>query len=125
MATSKFYFSFAIADSMFPEKCDVHRQPIEALVAKTLLDNKTVDVACNPSHAATIDAMKVRHNITVEIPTVAPIVKLQPGDQVLVMSVRGLPRLDATRHEYTVDEIAAATFSFGLWTVMPSYQMVA
>ena len=121
----KFYFAFAIADSMFPDNCDVHRQPVDALVAKTLLDNTVVDVACNPSHSATIDAMKVRHGINVEIPTVAPIVKLIPGDQVLVLSVRGLPRLDATRHEYTEDEISNATFSFGLWTVVIPYQMAA
>lgn len=108
---------------MFPDNCEVRRQPVNELVAKTLLDNNTVDVACNPSHAATIDAMKVRHNISVAIPNVAPIVKLVPGDQVLVLSVRGLPRLDATRHEYTADEIAAATFSFGLWTVVIPYQM--
>jgi hypothetical protein len=47
----------------------------------------------------------------------APQVSLSPGDSIVVMSVRGLPRLDASRHEYTQAEIDSATFAFSRWTV--------
>ena len=61
--------------------------------------------------------MNVRYGIDVAIPETAPQVKLTAGDSLLVMGVRGLPRLDATRHEYTDAEIASASFAFSLYTV--------
>jgi hypothetical protein len=71
----------------------------------------------NPSHKATIDAMQLRYGINISIPEKAPIVKLSKSDSVIVMSVRGLPRLDATRHEYTETEIGNATFAFSIYEV--------
>lgn len=112
------YFSFAVADSMFPANCTISRKPLTAEEAKEVIaTTPELGVACNPSHQATINAMQGRYGIVVEIPATAPMVKLQSGDAMIVMSVRGLPRLDASRHEYTEQEIAAATFVFGHWTV--------
>ena len=112
------FFSFAVADSMFPANCKISRKPLTAEEAKEVIATATdLGVACNPSHQATITAMEKRFGINVGIPAVAPIVTLQSGDELIVMSARGLPRLDATRHEYTPEEIAAATFVFGHWTV--------
>lgn len=50
------------------------------------------------------------------IPQKAPVVALKKGDRLLVMGVSGLPRLEG-RHEYTAEEVAAAKFRFGLYTV--------
>ena len=41
---------------------------------------------------------------------------LKSGDAVVVMGVRGLPRL-TDRHEYTSEEVASASFTFSLYTV--------
>jgi hypothetical protein len=51
------------------------------------------------------------------VPERAPLVALKLGDEVIVMSVRGLTRLEENRHEYTEEEIAKATSTFGLWTI--------
>lgn len=111
----KTYFAFAIADSMFPPECVVVRRPMTANeVCEALPD---CIPALNPSHAATIDAMRTRYSLDISIPETAPRVALGAGDAVIVMSVRGLPRLDATRHEYTPEEIASATFAFAKWSV--------
>jgi hypothetical protein len=109
------YFGFAIADGMFPSHCSVTRRSLSIDQVKALLP---IAVSClNPSHAATIEAAKTRYGLEVTIPAAAPRVLLNAGDSVIVMSVRGLPRLDASRHEYTEAEIASASFAFGIWTV--------
>lgn len=99
------YFGFAIADSMFPETCKVTRTTLrvdEVINAKMCL---------NPSHAAI-----ARFNLPITIPKSPPRVILFKGDVVIVMSVRGLPRLE-NRHEYTQQEIDNAIFVFGEWKV--------
>ena len=116
---SKLYFGFAIADSMF--SCDVsltrhELSPEETQAIISLTQGKVVP-CLNPSHTATIEAMKNRFGIEVEVPEKAPQVALNKGDSLIVMSVRGLPRLDATRHEYTSEEIAGASFKFAIYTV--------
>ncbi len=113
---SKTFFGFALADSMFNGN---------ALIQRTRLTTADVEVAvrhgvescCNPSHAATIAAMRARFGLNVAIPATPPRVSLGHGDAVIVMGVRGLPRL-TDRHEYTEDEVAAATFEFSKYEVV-------
>ena len=109
------YFGFAFADSMIPGDALLRRKVLSQEEAVELI-HKGVEPCLNPSHKATIDAMAVRCGIVVPIPPTAPKVELKVGDSVIVLSVRGLPRLDATRHEYTAEEIAKAAFVFSLWT---------
>lgn len=110
------YFGFGIADSMFPEgrstitRCDLTPEDAKRIV------EQGVDVCLNPSHALTIGVMRSRFGIDVAIPERAPIASLKRGDRLLVMGVSGLPRLEG-RHEYTAEEVAAARFRFGLYTV--------
>ncbi len=111
----KTYFGFAIADSMFPVECTIHRKEI-GLEAVHLLLEEGVTSCLNPSHRATIDAMRERYGIDVETPMFPPRVELGRGDRLVVMSVRGLPRL-TDRHEYTPAEIAGAEFKFSLYEV--------
>lgn len=113
MSNSKVYFGFAIADSMFPASCSISKFPISV----DLVRSRAELVPClNPSHAATIAAMKNRFGLDVPIPEKPPQVQLSSGDRVIVMSVRGLPRL-TDRHEYTEAEIESAQFSFSEYVI--------
>ena len=106
---SKLFFGFALADSMFTQDCVIRRTSLSIDAVREYLPSA---IPClNPSHTATIDAMRSRFGIDVAIPERPPQVSLESGDSLVVMGVRGLPRL-TDRHEYTADEIAAATFSF-------------
>lgn len=74
-------------------------------------------MAVNPSHKATLDVAAKKFGLEISVPDRAPIVSLKKWDTIIVMSVRGLPRLEG-RHEYSEQEIAAAEFAFGEWTVV-------
>lgn len=114
---SSIFFGFALADSMFVGDCDIKRTSIQPEEVKKMADEGVLTPCLNPSHAATIAAAKERFGIAVEIPETPPKVALESGDSVIVMGVRGLPRL-TDRHEYTEEEIASATFSFSRYTVL-------
>lgn len=109
------FFGFGLADNMFPASCSVSRRDLVPEEAKVVIA-EGVEVCLNPSHALTIEAMRTRFGINVEIPAKAPFANLKFGDRLLVMGVSGLPRLEG-RHEYTREEIDNAKFRFGLWTV--------
>ena len=111
------FFGFAIADSMFPANCTVTRIPLDLDAFVSAISAGTTS-CCNGSHAATVAALNsiLPEGVTVDIPSVPPVVKLEHGDAMIVMSVRGLPRLTDNRH-YTQEEIAGATFVFAKWTV--------
>ena len=112
----KLFIAFAIADSMFTGNQNCTRREIPAKLAKHMIENYDITSGCNPTHKATLDALQERFDITVPVPETAPTLKLADGDMLLVMSVRGLPRLGGDRHEYTPEEIASASFTFALWT---------
>lgn len=108
------YFGFAIADSMLPDDADISKRKLSVGEAKELIESA---IPClNPSHTATIEAMTERFGIQIEIPEKPPIVNLEHGDVLIVMGVRGLPRL-TDRHHYTTEEIAGATFKFSEYKV--------
>lgn len=114
----KLYFGFALADSMFVGNPTIYRTSLSPKRAVSLLQGTERElVSCiNPSHVATIDAAKSRYGLEVEVPASPPQVQVLPGSSIMVMGVRGLPRL-TDRHEYTEEEVASATFSFSLYTV--------
>ena len=111
----KTYFGFALADSMFSGNCTITRRELPVEEVKSLVQQGVVS-CMNPSHKATIDVMTSRYGIEVPIPETPPRVAIGSGDSVVVMGVRGLPRL-TDRHEYTADEVAKATFTFSAYTV--------
>lgn len=112
------FFGFALADSMFSGACTIERRPLSVEETKALVA-QGVESCLNPSHQATIDAMRVRFGINVSIPASPPRVAVEVGDAVVVMGVRGLPRL-TDRHEYSAEEIAQATFLFTEYRVVNS-----
>jgi hypothetical protein len=111
------YFGFALADSMFAAAgdCVITRRVITQDEVATIVA-AGVESCLNPSHEATIAAMRQRYGLDVAIPSSPPRVELRAGDSVVVMGVRGLPRL-TDRHHYSEDEVASATFSFTKYTV--------
>lgn len=110
------YFGFGLADNMFPASCTITRRELTPAEAKEVIEGEGIALCLNPSHKLTIDAMVSRFGIVVEIPAKAASINLKTGDNLLVMGVVGLPRLEG-RHEYTQAEIDGAKFRFGLWTV--------
>ncbi len=121
---NKKYFGFALADSMFEGDCDIRRRSLTAEEVRAMAEAGELTSCLNPSHRATIDAMRTRFDIDVEIPEQPPRVSVGVGDSVVVMGVRGLPRL-ADRHEYTEEEIASAIFSFSEYTIVQAPAPVA
>jgi hypothetical protein len=113
---AKIFFGFALADGMFAGDCSIRRRKLTVEQVRVQVA-AGVEPCLNPSHAATIHAMRDRFGIDVPIPASPPRVVLGLGDSVVVMGVRGLPRL-TDRHEYTVEEVAQATFEFHEYTVI-------
>ncbi len=114
----KTYFGFAVADSMFPcsAECTIRRRELDADTVRAIVADDVIS-CLNPSHRATIAAMRERFGIDVPIPETPPRVELAVGDRMIVMGVRGLPRL-TDRHEYTAEEIAGADFRFSEYSVI-------
>jgi hypothetical protein len=108
------YLGFAVADSMFPPSCTIAKVPMTIEDVRASLSKATS--CCNPFHAATLHALKARYDLDVPVPDKAPVVSAKIGDRVIVLSVRGLPRLEG-RHEYTAEEIEKAAFVFSCYTV--------
>ncbi len=111
----KTFFGFGIAPSMFPPNCFIRKAELGVDVAKVVIAGGVIS-CLNPSHKATIEVMKTRFDIDVEIPEKAPSIIVQVGDRLLVLTAGGLPRME-NRHEYTVEEVKATKFSFTLFTV--------
>lgn len=108
------YFGFAVADSMFPTTCTLKKQPFD--VADKIEIEKAVS-CCNGSHTETVEAANTRFGLSIQIPEKPPTISLGVGDSIIVMSVRGLPRLTDQRH-YSAEEIAKASFVFSEYTVL-------
>ena len=111
----KTYFGFGIAPSMFPANRIITKHELSVEQAKDIIGGGVLS-CLNPSHKATIEVMQSRFGVNVEIPQKAPSVALVTGERLVVMGVRGLPRLE-NRHEYTPEEVAGAKFDFALFTV--------
>ena len=113
----KVYFGFAIGDSMFPYG-NLKKEAVSPERVREMAEAKELIPCLNPSHLPTIQAMREKFGIEVPIPEVAPRVSLNSSDAIIVMGIRGLPRLSDARHEYTAEEVAEATFEFSYYEVI-------
>ena len=103
------YFGFAFSAAMLPSgTVNLRKDDLTVEEVKELLPN--CEMCLNPSHRATIEAAK-SIGLKISIPEKPARISLESGDSVVVMQVRGLPRL-TDRHEYTKEEIASASFNF-------------
>lgn len=112
---SNLYFGFAVADSMFPSESLIKKEQFDVVNDKNEIE--AAFNCCNSTHTATILAANNKFGLNLVIPEKPPQVSLQIGDSLIVMGVRGLPRLTDNRH-YTQEEIDSATFVFSKYTVV-------
>lgn len=110
------YIGLAFSLSMLQEDCKLDVKNISVEKVEDYLYWKPIS-CCNPSHSATLQALKEKFGLQVEVPTTPPRVTLTKGDCILVLQVSGLPRL-TDRHEYTSEEVDKAKFNFQMVTVM-------
>lgn len=109
------YFGFALASGMFNGDCSIQRQVLE-MNDETKSMIESASNCCNASHSGTVEAAEKRFGLSLEIPEKPPIVSMSAGDSLIVMGVRGLPRL-TDRHHYTPEEVEGATFEFVKYSV--------
>jgi hypothetical protein len=105
----KLYIGLSFSASMLSGRGNLDFQQVKLEDVKTFVYNKTLYISCvNPSHKASLDALKIRYGIEIPIPEKAPKIMLESGDTMIVLQINGLPR--ETR-EFTAEEVAKATFS--------------
>ncbi len=109
------YVSLAIADGMFPEEVVAVRLPLTVREVKNFVEMGVVS-CCNPSHALTLDVLRIKHDIAVPIPEKAPFVSLKKGDKVIVLSAR-FPRRLAEGEVWSAEDVDQAVFKFGYWDI--------
>ncbi len=108
---AKTFLGLAFSASMLPSgKVEMVKEDLAIEEVKRAI-SAGVEVCLNPSHQSTIDALRVKYRIEVEIPETPPQISLNPGDSIIILQVSGLPRL-TDRHEYTPEEITSAIFKF-------------
>lgn len=107
------YVGLAFSLSMLSEEYthELRTYKMSAEDFKQAVSYEGVVSCCNPSHKATLQALKEKFGIEVSVPATPPRVTLSMGDCLYVFQVSGLPRL-TDRHEYTAQEIENAKFSF-------------
>lgn len=101
--------------SQFPVNLNV--QEITPEEVKSFLQE--AESCCNPSHQATLIALKEKYGLEISVPPTPPRVLLKVTDEIVVLQVSGLPRL-TDRHEYNSEEIEKAKFTF-LKVTVPMY----
>lgn len=111
------FVGLAMSSTMFAEEALLVRMPIGAQRVMDIAESEECVSCVNPSHAATIDALREKFGITLPIPETAPKVSLEPGDTLVVLSARFSRRL-AEGERYSAEEVAAATFEFVAYAVI-------
>ena len=113
------YFNTAFSLSMLTESATLTVQKnVDTETARDFLRAGNTRNVANPNHANTLDALTRILGIDVVAGASGARVTLQPGDQVLVATFT--PSRDTPREtrEYTDAQVASATFSFDLVTVL-------
>ncbi len=112
---SKTYVGLAMSSTMFQGNCKIARKALSQYQVRERIV-KGVISCFNPSHQATIEALRTRFGIEVEIPELAPKVTLEPGDSLIVLSAHFLRRLNEGE-KYSPEEVNSAIFDFVEYTV--------
>jgi hypothetical protein len=110
------FVGLALSSTMFEGEYLIARLVLGLGRVKHLLSGEIVS-CLNPSHTATIEALRQKYGIEIPIPESAPKVTLEPGDTLVVLSARFSRRL-AEGERYSAEEIATATFEFVAYAVI-------
>ena len=107
----------AVSDSMFADEYNiVRREKITSEKVRGLV-NRSVVSCVHMAHEAAMGVLKRKVGVEIEVLKEPLLVTLEPFDEVVVVEVRDLPLL-VGRIDYTREEIAQATFTFSLYTVL-------
>lgn len=106
------YLGLAFSASMLPTgTVTLRKKDLTVDQVKEVIGNENIVSCANPSHKATLLALKEKYGIDIPIPGKPIRVGLHSGDGMIVLQVSGLSRL-TDRHEYTSEEIASSEFRF-------------
>lgn len=106
------FIGLAFSASMLPPgTVTLRKEDLTVEEVKEVARKKNIVSCANPSHKATLLALKEKHGIEVPVPEKPIRVSLKSGDYFIVLRVSRLPRL-TDRHEYTSEEIESAEFRF-------------
>ena len=108
--SGKVFVGLAMSSTMFSGNCEISRKVLSADEAKSILSGDIIS-CFNPSHIATIEALRDRFGIEVAVPEVAPKVVLGQGDSLVVLSARFSRRLNEGE-KFTQEEVDSASFEF-------------
>lgn len=114
------YVGLALSSTMFEGDCQISRNVLNAEEAKGIISGEVIS-CFNPSHTATIEALRARFGIEVMAPETAPKVTLELGDSLIVLSARFSRRL-SEGERYSPEEVDSANFEFVEYRV---WQIVA
>lgn len=107
------FIGLAFSASMLqPGTVTLRKKDLTVDQVKEVIGNENIVSCANPSHKATLEALKEKYGIDIPIPSKPIRVSLSSSeDAMIVLQVTGLSRL-TDRHEYTRQEIEAAEFRF-------------
>lgn len=112
----KTFVGLAMSSTMFSGEVLISRRVLDAEEAKRIISGEIIS-CFNPSHEATIEALRTRFGIEVDVPETAPKVTLEPGDSLIVMSARFTRRLNEGER-YSLEEVEGASFEFVKYDVI-------
>lgn len=112
----KTFVGLAMSSTMFSGNIMISRKVLTVDEAKKRLSGEIVS-CFNPSHTATIEALRDRFDICVDVPETAPKVTLELGDSLIVLSARFSRRLNEGER-YSPEEVSSANFEFVEYTVI-------
>ncbi len=113
------FVGLAMSSTMFQGDLLILRRELSPVEVREILARQDVVSCVNPSHKATVDALKKKFGIEVPIPDgPAPKIVLEPGDSLLVLSANFKRRL-AEGEKYSPEEVEAAQYEFALYQVAP------
>ncbi len=113
---AKTVVGLAMSSTMFEGDVIISRKVISADQAKEIISSREIVSCFNRSHETTIEALRTRFEIEVEIPEVAPKVTLMPGDTLIVLSARFSRRLNEGER-FSIEEVNSANFEFVEYTI--------
>jgi len=98
---------------MLPSGSTLHKEDFDPHAGKQEIESAQSVV--NPSHTTTIQALKDKYGLNIDIPKEPVSITLQDGDSILVAE-HNLPRLSENRH-YSTEEIDNANIRFYKYTL--------
>jgi len=109
------YISLAVSATMFPVAGEIYMEECTPAQVSIAIRRRGAVSAANPSHKATLDAIKRKYNIEIPVEEKPPKVKLQDKDELIIVQAH-LPRL-AEGEVHSDETVREAKITFHRWIV--------